>query len=168
MDINKMKESKQERFKRLAEARVNKILSMLKLLGNCSFKGTYEYTEEQVEKVFQKLKTELENTYRRFKCAMNGYCRFTLSDKYTRTETPSLVMLLPDGTRLRAVAAEDDAMPNLSIYLQTDNDDEEKSVCYAEYNYEREPGKELCIGVWHSQDEDPYFYESFNKGTDKE
>ena len=41
---DKMKESKQERFKRITEARVNKILSMLRLLGNCSFKGTYEYT----------------------------------------------------------------------------------------------------------------------------
>lgn len=56
-------------------------------------------------------------------------------------------MQLPDGTFLRAVALEDDVMPNMSIYLQTGNGDEEKSVCYAEYNYEREHGKELCISV---------------------
>ena len=56
-------------------------------------------------------------------------------------------MPLSNGTYLRAVAAVDDVMPNLSIYLLTGDGDEQKSVCYAEYNYEMESGKELCIGV---------------------
>ncbi len=163
-----MKESKQARFKRLVEARVNKITAMLKLLGNCSFKGNYEYTEKQIDKIFDKLNCELEKSHQRFISALHSSGSFSLSENYTRQENPELIMPLPDGTCLRAVAAQDDIMPNLSIYLQTCNGDEEKSVCYAEYNYEREPGKELCVGVWHSQDEDPYFYESFNKGTDKE
>ena len=58
-----MKESKESRFKRIVEARVNKITAMLRLLGNCSFKGNYEYSDEQVEKVFQKLQRELTKTY---------------------------------------------------------------------------------------------------------
>lgn len=158
-----MKESKQERFKRIAEARINKIISMLKLLGNCSFKGNYEYTEDQIDKIFDMLNFELEKTHQRFISATHGSGRFSLSDNYTRKKNPELIMPLPDGTFLRALAAEDDVMPNISIYLRTGNGDEEKSVCYAEFNYEREPGKELCIGVWHSQDEDPYIYEPFNK-----
>ena len=159
-----MKESKELRFKRLAEARVNKITSMLRLLGNCSFKGNYEYTEEQIDKIFDKLNYELEKAHQRFISVVHGGGRFSLSDNYTHTENPELIMPLPDGTYLQAVAAEDDTMPNLSIYLQTGNGDEQKSVCYAEYNYEREPGKELCIGVWDSQSEDPYMYVPFNKG----
>lgn len=160
-----MKESKESRFKRIAEARVNKITAMLRLLGNCSFKGNYEYTEEQINKIFDKLYSELDKVHQRFIGAEFGNEKFSLSNDNIRKENPSLIMPLPDGTYLRAVAAEDDTMPNLSIYLQTGNGDEEKSVCYAEYNYEREAGKELCIGVWNSQEEDPYFYEQFNKGN---
>ncbi len=45
-------ESKNERFVRLAEARVNKILAMLRLLGNLSHTGSYAYSRDQVEKIF--------------------------------------------------------------------------------------------------------------------
>lgn len=38
-----MKESKADRFRRVAEARVNKIIKVIRLLGNCS--GTSVYTE---------------------------------------------------------------------------------------------------------------------------
>ena len=37
----KHKESKEERFRRLAEARVNKIIPMIRLLGNLSNTGIY-------------------------------------------------------------------------------------------------------------------------------
>ena len=43
------KETKEERFIRLAEARVNKILSMMRLLGNLSSTGFYQYSCDQVE-----------------------------------------------------------------------------------------------------------------------
>lgn len=54
---------------------------MLQLLGNCSFKDNYEYTNEQVEKIFQKLHSELAVAYNRFKYAMCGKGRFSLADK---------------------------------------------------------------------------------------
>lgn len=73
-----MKEKKQERFKRIAEARVNKIIAMLRLLGNCSFAGNYEYEEDQVEKIFCTLHLELNKVYNRFKCEMHGKGRFSL------------------------------------------------------------------------------------------
>lgn len=163
-----MKENKQSRFKRLAEARVNKIAAMLKLLGNCSFTGNYEYTEEQVEKVFQRLQTELDRTYSRFKNAIKGTGRFSLSDdKDTEDEFPSVTLELPDGKRLRASAVNDENFPAINIWLQSGDGVDELSIAFVEYNTQREKGKELCIGVCNSLSEDPYFYESYNKETDE-
>lgn len=45
-------ECKRERFKRIAENRTNKILDMLELLGNCSNKNNYEYTDDDVKSIF--------------------------------------------------------------------------------------------------------------------
>lgn len=59
-------ESKRDKFVRLAEARTNKILEMLRLLGNCSSKSNYEYTDEDVRKIFGALEKELKNTKNRF------------------------------------------------------------------------------------------------------
>lgn len=59
-------ESKRDRFVRLAEARTNKILDMLKLLGNCASKSNYEYTEEDVKKIFSAIEREMKNTKAKF------------------------------------------------------------------------------------------------------
>lgn len=59
-------ETKRERFVRLAEARTNKILEMMRLLGNCSSKVNYEYTDEDIKKIFNALERELKNTKNRF------------------------------------------------------------------------------------------------------
>ena len=61
-----MSETKRERFVRLAEARTNKILDMMRLLGNCSSKTNYDYTEEDVKEIFNALERELKNTKNRF------------------------------------------------------------------------------------------------------
>ena len=53
------KESKSDRFVRLAEARVNKLIKMIRLLGNCSMKCNYEFTEDQVSQIFSTLYDEL-------------------------------------------------------------------------------------------------------------
>ena len=55
-----MKESKIDRFRRVAEARVNKIIKMIRLLGNCSETGVYAYTDAQVEYIFSALQSELD------------------------------------------------------------------------------------------------------------
>ena len=60
------KETREERFRRLAEARVNKILQLFRLLGNLSWTGTYAYTREQVEQIFTTLQLELVQTKMRF------------------------------------------------------------------------------------------------------
>lgn len=60
------KESRRERFVRIAEARTNKILTMLRLLGNCSSKANYEYTEKDIRQIFGVLEKEIRNTRNRF------------------------------------------------------------------------------------------------------
>ena len=60
------KETKREKFVRLAEARTNKIIDMIKLLGNCSSLSTYEYTQQDVEKIFSAIEFELREAKKRF------------------------------------------------------------------------------------------------------
>jgi len=52
-------ETKRERFVRIAEARTNKAIDMIRLIGNCANKSTYDYTEKDVNKIFDTLKREL-------------------------------------------------------------------------------------------------------------
>ena len=61
-----MVETKRERFIRLAEVRTNKILEMLRLLGNCSSKANYEYTDDDIKQIFSALEKELKSTRNRF------------------------------------------------------------------------------------------------------
>ena len=71
-------ETKRERLVRIAEARTNKILEMMRLLGNCSSKGNYEYTEEDIRKIFGALERELKNTKNKFLGIDAKEERFTL------------------------------------------------------------------------------------------
>ena len=71
-------ETKRERFVRIAEARTNKILEMMRLLGNCSSKGNYEYSEEDIKKIFGVLEKELKNTKNKFLGLDAKEERFTL------------------------------------------------------------------------------------------
>lgn len=49
-----MKETRSERFKRLAEARVNKLIAMIRLLGDLSITTIYSYEPEQMLSVLAK------------------------------------------------------------------------------------------------------------------
>lgn len=62
----KKNETKRERFVRIAEARTNKIIDMLKLLGNCSSTSNYEYTEEDVKRIFAAIDREAKNARAKF------------------------------------------------------------------------------------------------------
>ena len=52
-------ETKYDKFKRLAENRTNKIIDMIRLLGNLSAKSTYEYSEKDILKIFSSIEKEL-------------------------------------------------------------------------------------------------------------
>ena len=52
-------ETKRDRFVRIVENRTNKIIDMLRLLGNCANKSNYDYTDADVTKIFNTLEKEL-------------------------------------------------------------------------------------------------------------
>ena len=72
------KETKQEKFIRLAIKRTNSALEDLRLIGNLSNKMIYEYTDEQVEKIFAAI--EAETAAAREKFARDARKKFSLSD----------------------------------------------------------------------------------------
>lgn len=59
-------ENKKANFKRIAENRVNKIIDMIGLLGNLSNSSFYEYTDEQIESIFNAIEAELEKQKQKF------------------------------------------------------------------------------------------------------
>ena len=54
-----MLNERQDRFQRIATNRTNKILDMLRLLGNCSNTVNYEYTEDEVKQIFSAIEAEV-------------------------------------------------------------------------------------------------------------
>lgn len=61
-----MSTEKKNNFKRIAEARTNKILKSISLLGNLSNTSYYEYTTEQIETIFNAIQEELDLQRKKF------------------------------------------------------------------------------------------------------
>ncbi|MDD5680011.1 MAG: hypothetical protein PHI59_02075 [Candidatus Omnitrophica bacterium] len=59
-------ENRRERFKRLATARTNAVLQKIKVLGNCSNRQAYEYTEDEIDKIFATIDKHLKSTKSKF------------------------------------------------------------------------------------------------------
>lgn len=155
------KEPKDERFIRLAEARVNKIIKMVRLLGNCSNPAVYAFTSEQVQQIFATLRDELDKAQKRYTQSYKE--RFSLSEKQSAalTELPTIILPLPDGSRLRAVAYGGDSFPAINIYWDTGLHDIDGPICFAEYNPERSPCHEVCIGAYQSDKDDTTYYKPY-------
>lgn len=62
-----MDNTKQERFKRLAELRGNRIIKDLRLLSNLSNRSNYSYTDEEVKAIFDAIDEEFKSTKQSFK-----------------------------------------------------------------------------------------------------
>lgn len=62
----KVKESKSGLFLRLGKIRTEKVLKTLRILGNCSNRNNYEYTQEQVDSMSQVLRNAIETTIDKF------------------------------------------------------------------------------------------------------
>lgn len=53
-------ETKRQRFNKVAAARVNKIVHMIRLLANCSNTNNYDYTTEEISAMFSELQNTLD------------------------------------------------------------------------------------------------------------
>ncbi|GAI18591.1 unnamed protein product, partial [marine sediment metagenome] len=62
---NTMKD-KRANFIRLAEQRTNKVLKALRTLGHCSNTHLYEYDNEQIEAIFERIEQEVAATKAKF------------------------------------------------------------------------------------------------------
>ena len=60
-------ETARDRFKRLVAYRTNTILERLRVLGNCSNRQVYEYTKEDIDKVFLAIENALKETKAKFR-----------------------------------------------------------------------------------------------------
>jgi hypothetical protein len=58
---------KKANFVRLAESRVSRVLKDIRLIGNLSNRSAYEYSEEDVRKIFKALQREIDAAKSRFK-----------------------------------------------------------------------------------------------------
>lgn len=64
--MNSVTLNKRERFKRLGVYRTNEVLKKLKVLGNCSNRSAYEYTEEEIGKIFLEIERAVKETKSKF------------------------------------------------------------------------------------------------------
>ncbi len=158
------KETKEERFHRLAEARVNKILAMLRLLGNLSHPGIYAYRPDQVEQIFTALQVAMIKAKMRFlQPSKEKRKRFSLSKPYEtdppkESYHPAFSFPLPDGSFLRAVGYPNIDYPCINIYWDSDSNEPLYPICFAEFNPEKDVGKQVCIGVYNNCEDDTQYY----------
>ena len=66
-------------FVRASEARTNKIIATLRLLGNCSSPAVYEYSKTDVSKIFHAIEEAVSDAKRRFNKQDPGNKLFRLS-----------------------------------------------------------------------------------------
>jgi hypothetical protein len=69
---------KRDRFVRIVESRVNKIISSLENLGKCSNKRNYEYTENDVRKIFREIDRKVKETKLQFQGGAKTKGKFKL------------------------------------------------------------------------------------------
>lgn len=71
-------ENKKNNFKRIAENRTNKIINMISLLGNLDNTSFYEYTNEEVDAIFDAIQKELDKQHERLTQSNSKKKRFEL------------------------------------------------------------------------------------------
>ncbi len=166
MNKKPRKESKAERFKRIAEARVNKIISMVRLLGQCSTPSNYEFTDSQVNYIFSALQAELDKAKKCFACrATRGRERFSLSSNPQKPPEikfdPTIVLSLPDGTYLRAVSMDDSDYPAIKIYWDRNVPEDEGEICFVEHNTHSDGKSKVYVCVYSPEQDEPMYYEPY-------
>ncbi len=66
------KDTKKDRFKRLATLRTNAVLHRLKVLSNCSNRQLYDYDEKEIEKIFSEIEKKVKATKAKFSFTRNS------------------------------------------------------------------------------------------------
>ena len=71
-------ESKHDKFVRIAESRTNKIVNMIRLLGNCANKNTYDYEKADIDNIFIYIEKEIKSCKSKFEESNNKETTFKL------------------------------------------------------------------------------------------
>jgi len=58
---------KTERFVKIAEKRTERVLDSLRLLGQCSNRRSYGYSDDQVNKIFREIRRCIRQTEEKFR-----------------------------------------------------------------------------------------------------
>ncbi len=72
------KETREEKFKRIASRRVRNVIEGIRLLENCADKANYSYGDEQVKKIFSAINNELKIANALFNKSKNKKNKFNL------------------------------------------------------------------------------------------
>lgn len=71
-------ETKRDNFKRIAENRTNKIIELISKLQNLMNPSFYEYTEEEIDSIFNAIQEELDRQKESFKKNISRKKKFKL------------------------------------------------------------------------------------------
>ena len=63
---NDIKGQKRERFKRLGSSRTNDVLKRLQVLSNCANRSAYDYSEEDINKIFITIEKAVKDSKSKF------------------------------------------------------------------------------------------------------
>ncbi len=64
--MSESQSKKRDTFLRLAEKRTNEVLNRIRILSNCSNRYAYDYTEEDIKRIFSAIDQELKTARARF------------------------------------------------------------------------------------------------------
>jgi len=77
-------ESQAARFTRLAQARTTNVLRSIRILSNLSNRSNYEYTPEQVSKIFRAIRDQLDIAERKFEAGAHK----TVNEEFVFDQPP--------------------------------------------------------------------------------
>ena len=70
---NMSSNEKSDRFKRLATRRTNDVIDRLRILGNCADRRSYEYTDDEIDKIFKAIDEQAKIVKAQFKKPKKGF-----------------------------------------------------------------------------------------------
>jgi hypothetical protein len=68
-----MDESRRSRFRRLANKRVNNLMSQIRVLGNLSNKSYYDFRDDDIRKMFKVIDEQIRVTKSKFKAGSHKF-----------------------------------------------------------------------------------------------